>query len=118
PGMQQQLMAGMGDDQDGSRRSVHGPSCADPTLAAARPPRQTKSFAGPPCVAVLRTNPRSGEIEAIQVHHLGPGGGKVLHELLLRATLCIDLCEGAQDRVRAEDEIDARAGPPKLVRLA
>ena len=51
------------------------------------------------------------EIEAVGVHHLGPRRHEVLHELLLRVRARIDFREGAKLRVRAEDQVDARAGP-------
>src|SRR5581483_7870870 len=59
------------------------------------------------CSAGLESRrPRSGgEIEAVEVHHLGPRRREVLHELLLRVGTGIDLGEGAQLRVRAEDQI-------------
>src|SRR5262249_60514995 len=62
--------------------------------------------------------PRSGEVEAVQVHHLGPRRHEVLHELLLRVRASVDFAEGAQLRVRTEYQIDARAGPLELARLA
>ena len=62
--------------------------------------------------------PGSGEVEAISVHHLGPGRHEVLHELLLRVRAGIDLREGAQLRVRTEDQVDARAGPLDRLGLA
>src|ERR1700730_16542947 len=60
----------------------------------------------------------SGEVEAIQVHHLGPRRNEVVHELLLRVRARIDLRESAQLRVRTEDQVDTGAGPLELVRLA
>ena len=54
---------------------------------------------------------RSREIEAVGVHHLGPGRDEVLHELLLAIVACIDFGERAQLGVRAEDQVDAGAGP-------
>ena len=35
-------------------------------------------------------SPRSGEVEAISVHHLGPRRHEVFHELLLRVRARID----------------------------
>ncbi len=61
--------------------------------------------------AALRKSIAAGEVEAIGVHHLGPGRDEVLHELLLRVRAGIDFGEGAQLRVRTEDQVDARAGP-------
>src|SRR5258706_3326838 len=60
---------------------------------------------------------RSGEIETVRVHHLGPRRHEVLYELLLRVSAPIDLREGTQLRVRTEDQIKARAGPLDLFRL-
>src|SRR6266404_5560047 len=56
--------------------------------------------------------PGSGRVEAIEIHHLVPRRHEVLHELLLRVGAPVDLREGAQLRVRAEDQVDPRAGPP------
>jgi hypothetical protein len=39
------------------------------------------------------------KIETIGVHHLGPGGDEVMHELLLRVGAAIDLGEGAKLRM-------------------
>ena len=41
-------------------------------------------------------SPTSGQIEAIQVHHLGPGGHKIMQELLLRVYRSIDFSQGPQ----------------------
>src|SRR5262249_19626802 len=60
----------------------------------------------------------SGEIEAIGVHHLGPGRHEILHERLFRVRTRIDFGEGAKLRVRAEDQVDTRAGPFQLMCLA
>jgi poly-gamma-glutamate capsule biosynthesis protein CapA/YwtB (metallophosphatase superfamily) len=56
----------------------------------------------------------SGQIEAIRVHHLGPGRDEVLHELFPVVVLRIDLGVGAQDRVRAEHQIDPGRRPLDL----
>ena len=56
---------------------------------------------------------RLTKVEAVEVHHLGPCGGEVLRELRLRVGARIHLGERAQLRVRAEDQIDARARPPQ-----
>src|SRR5260370_30209052 len=60
---------------------------------------------------------RSGEVEAIEVHHLGPCCHEVFHELLLRVRARIDFREGAQLRVRTEDQVDTGADPLGLARL-
>jgi hypothetical protein len=59
----------------------------------------------------LRAARRSGAIEAIEIHHLVPGGDEDVHELVLRVIARIDLRERAELRVRPEDEIDAAGGP-------
>ena len=61
---------------------------------------------------------KSGEVEAIQVHHLVPGRDKVMDKLLLRVRTSIDFSQGAELGVRTEDEIDTRAGPLDFARLA
>ena len=53
----------------------------------------------------------SRQVEAVQVHHLGPRGDEVLEELFLRIAAAIDFRQGAQFGVRAEDQIDPAAGP-------
>ena len=57
------------------------------------------------------------QIVAVQVHHLCPRRHEVLHELRLRIRARIDFRQGAQLRMRAEDQIDPGAGPFQLVRL-
>ena len=57
---------------------------------------------------------RSGEVEPVEVHDLVPRGDEVVHELLLRVVARVDLGERAQLGVRAEDEVDAAAGPLDL----
>ena len=61
---------------------------------------------------------RSGEVEAIKVHHLVPGRYEVLHELLLGVLTCIDLGQSPELGVRTEDEIDTGAGPLEFARCA
>src|SRR5882672_11191869 len=61
---------------------------------------------------------RSGVVEAIGIHHLGPRRHEVFHKLLLRVRARVDLREGAQLRVRAEDQVDAGAAPLDGLRLA
>src|SRR5208337_5696435 len=61
---------------------------------------------------------RSGEIEAIKVHHFGPGCHEVLDKLLLCVRACVDLGQGPELGIRTEEEIDTRAGPPDLAGLA
>ncbi len=66
--------------------------------------------------AALRGTLRAGlapecQVEAIEVHHLGPRRHEVFHKLLLRVRARIDFREGAQLRVRTEDQVDTGAGP-------
>ena len=79
---------------------------ADTSSCLPRPPR-CPGAAGPGLRPNIRP-PRSGEVEAVEVHHLGPRRHEVAHELLLRVVAGVDLGQGAQLRVRAEDEVDAR----------
>ena len=60
----------------------------------------------------------SGQVEAIQVHHLGPRRHEVAHELLLRVGLRVHLRERAELRVRPEDEVHAGGRPLDVARLA
>src|SRR5215813_3312819 len=53
----------------------------------------------------------SHEIKAVEVHHLRPRSYEVTHELLLRVLLCVNLGEGSELGVRAEDQVDGGAGP-------
>ena len=61
---------------------------------------------------------RSGEVEAIKVHHLVPGRDEVVDELLLRVRTSVDFGQGAELGVRTEDEVDTRAGPLQFARFA
>src|SRR5271157_201995 len=56
----------------------------------------------------------SREVEAIQVHYLAPCRYKVAYELLLPVAACIHFREGAELRVRTEDQIDYGARPLEL----
>ena len=52
------------------------------------------------------------QVEAIKLHHLGPGGDKVGEEAVLAILAAgIDFDEGAQLRICAEDEVDRGGGP-------
>jgi hypothetical protein len=42
---------------------------------------------------------RSLEVEAIEVHHLGPGRYEVVDELVLGIGTCVDFAQGPQLRV-------------------
>src|SRR5580698_6415315 len=56
-------------------------------------------------------------VEAVEVHHLGPGGDKVVDELLPRVGACIDFRQGPKLGVGPEDEIHTRSGPLQLTEL-
>src|SRR5579871_5934971 len=60
----------------------------------------------------------SRELKAVEVHHLGPCRHEVGHKFLLRIGACIDFRNGAELRVRAEDQVDTGAGPFELACLA
>src|SRR5208283_1883219 len=60
---------------------------------------------------------QSSQVETIQIHHLDPGRDEVLDELLPRVRAPVDLGQGPELRVRAEDQVDARPGPLDLARL-
>src|SRR5260370_41686599 len=62
-------------------------------------------------------SPRSCEVVAIEVHHLGPRRDEVLDELRLRIRASVDLRQGPELGVRTEDEIDARTSPLERARL-
>src|SRR4029453_10210873 len=51
------------------------------------------------------------KVEAIVVHDLVPRSHEITHELLLRVVLCVNLGEGSELGVVAEDEVDGGAGP-------
>src|SRR5436309_2817261 len=57
------------------------------------------------------------KIKAVQVHYLIPDGEEVLNESLLRIIACVHLCDGAELRVRSENEIDNGCCPLKLARM-
>ncbi|CAG9990607.1 unnamed protein product [Clonostachys byssicola] len=59
-----------------------------------------------------------GEVEPVEVHDLGPGGDKVVDELLLAAGAGVHLGQGAELGLRAEDEVEAGGGPLLGARLA
>lgn len=52
----------------------------------------------------------SDQIEAIIVHDLGPSRHKVAHKFFGVVILCIDFCNGPQDRVRPKDQVSTRGG--------
>merc|ERR1712169_117597 len=51
------------------------------------------------------------EIEAVKVHDLVPYSDKVLNKLLLAVGLAVDLSNGAQLSVRAEDKVCTSTRP-------
>src|SRR5919202_1062886 len=53
-----------------------------------------------------RARAPSDQVEPIKIHHLVPSSHEVTHELLLRVVTRVDLREGAELRVRAEDQVD------------
>lgn len=57
------------------------------------------------------------KVEAVGVHHLVPGGDEVADELLLAVLAGIDLSIRTKLRVRAEDQINTRAGELRLAGL-
>ena len=61
---------------------------------------------------------RSGEVEAIKVHNLGPGRHEVLDKLLLCVLASVDLGQSPELGVRTEDEIDTRADSLDFASLA
>ena len=62
--------------------------------------------------------PRSGEVEAIKVHHLVPGCDEVVDELLLPVGTSVDFSQGAELGVRTKDQVDTRAGPLQFAGFA
>jgi len=51
------------------------------------------------------------EVEAVEVHHLGPGGDEGVDEFFFGVGGGVDLGEGAELGVGAEDEVDAGGCP-------
>ena len=58
------------------------------------------------------------KVVAVKVHHLVPRGHEVAHELLLPVVATVDLCEGSELGVRAEDEVRTGGGPLEVTGLA
>lgn len=64
---------------------------------------------GPPRVSTICRNfPRS---KAIEVHDFVPCAYELAHKLLAGVVARVDFGDGAQLRVRAENEIDSCCGP-------
>jgi len=57
-------------------------------------------------------------VEAIEVHHFGPGRDEVFSELLVRIRGRLDLRQSPQLRVRAEKEVHPGCGPFERIRPA
>src|SRR5215813_13679989 len=53
-----------------------------------------------------RPAPYSVQVEAVEIHHLGPGLHKVPHELLFSVSRSINLRNGAQLGVRPEHQVN------------
>ena len=92
--------------------------CFSVHRAGRRRPRRRKVRADPEEEGSARTLQRlpatavdSDQVEAVQVGDLGPGRDEVLDELRLGVVARVDLGEGAQLGVRAEDQVGAGAGP-------
>jgi len=51
------------------------------------------------------------QLEAIQIHHLVPGGDEVVHKLLGSILASVYFGDGAQLGVRPEDQVNAGSGP-------
>jgi len=58
------------------------------------------------------------QVKPVEVHHLGPGGDEGVDEFFFGVGGGVDLGEGAELRVGAEDEVDAGGGPLRLSGLA
>src|SRR5678816_371732 len=56
-------------------------------------------------------SPASGQVVAIQVHHLGPRSHEILDKRLLRVVTRIDFGECPKLRVGTEDKVDTGTGP-------
>ena len=52
-----------------------------------------------------------GEVEAVCVHDFGPGRDEVVDEFFFGVVRGVDLGDGAELGVGAEDEIDGGGGP-------
>ena len=61
---------------------------------------------------------RSGEIEAVEVHHLGPRSDKVLHELLLGIAAAVDFGKSPELGVRSKDEVNYGGRPLQVAGAA
>ena len=62
--------------------------------------------------------PCSEVIDAVEVHHLVPGGDEIVDEALFCVIRSVHFRDRPQLGVRTEDEIDAGARPPEFTRPA
>src|SRR5436190_5786527 len=69
------------------------------------PTRRFRPWSGSSVASVIQCR-RSGDVEAVQVHDLVPRSHEVTHELLLRVVARVDLGDGPELGVRAEDQVD------------
>src|SRR5262245_1098765 len=90
------------------------------TMRPARLERATFWFVDPilavgrvSCIEA-RPTPYSVQVEAVEVHHLGPGLHKVPHELLFSVSRSINLRNGAQLGVRPEHQVNRGRRPLDL----
>src|SRR5262245_66571748 len=61
---------------------------------------------------------RSGDVEAIKVHHFVPGRDEVMDKFLPRVGTSVDFSQGAELGVRTKDQVDARPGPLRFASFA
>src|SRR5215510_13898875 len=91
-------------------------------IRGARSGASEPSKAPPPSLPIQTTGtglvPRSGQVVAIEVHHLVPRSHEVLHKRLLRVVTSIDFRDCPELGVRTEDKIDTGGGPLDLARRA
>ena len=69
-------------------------------------------------LAVTITRWNSRKVVAVKVHHLIPRGHEVTYEQLLPVVATVDLSEGPELGVRAEDQVCAGGGPLEVTGLA
>ena len=104
------------------QRGVRDRQRAEGAVARASPrPRTSRARNSPDRSAGERRRARAGlgdsiQLESTKIHDLGPRGHEVAHELLPRVVARVDFRERTELGVRAEDEVDAAAGPLELAR--
>src|SRR5215831_17649026 len=94
-----------------------GPAITDPAPRA-RPGLNTDRVSRSADQPGPAWTPPSRQVEPVEVHDLVPGGHEVAHELPLRVVGRVDLREGPEDGVGAEDQVEPAAGPLQLARPA